>query len=152
MRVTLDANVLVRAHPRSRSTGRKLLVALIEGGHSLVLSNEIISETIDVLRYPRLQKRFALTDEELYTFAEFLRQASETVVLGQPYLAPLRDPDDLHVLQTAERGAADVLCSNDEDFQDPAVLQYCANRDILICKEDSLLAQLVGVPSEPENQ
>jgi hypothetical protein len=33
------------------------------------------------------------------------------VVLGQPYLAPLRDPKDLDVMQTAERGDADVLCT-----------------------------------------
>jgi hypothetical protein len=31
-----------------------------------VLSNEIIAETIKVLRYARLQVRFGLTDEELY--------------------------------------------------------------------------------------
>src|SRR5207253_10930353 len=96
LRVTPDATVLVRAHPRSRSTGRKLIVALIEGRHTLLLSNEIIAETIKVLRYPRLQKRFALTDEELYDYAEFLRQVSQTVILSQPHHAPLRDADDLH--------------------------------------------------------
>jgi len=143
VRVTPDANVLVRAHPRSRSTGRKLLVALIEGGHTLVLSNEIIAETIEVLRYPRLQKRFALTEEELYDYAQFLRQASQTVILSQPFLAPLRDPDDLDILQTAERGAADVLCSNDSDFHDPAVVGYCAARGIEVSNENSLLARLV---------
>ena len=145
MRVTPDANVLVRAHPRSRSTGRKLIVALIEGGHTLLLSNEIIIETIQVLRYPRLQKRFALTDEELYDYAQFLRQVSQTVILSQPYHAPLRDADDLHVLQTAEHGAADVLCTNDKDFHDdPAVLGYCAARGIEVCYENDLLTRLVG--------
>ena len=144
MRVTPDANVLVRAHPRSRSTGRKLLVALIEGGHTLLLSNEIITETVKVLRYPRLQKRFGLTDEELYDYAQFLRQVSQTVILSQPYHAPLRDPDDLDVLQTAERGAADMLCSNDKDFHDPIILGYCAARGIEVCYEDTLLARMVG--------
>lgn len=145
MRVTPDANVLLRAHPRSRSTGRKLIVAPIEGGHTLLLSNEIITETIQVLRYPRLQRRFALTDEELYDYAQFLRQVSQTVILSQPYHAPLRDADDLHVLQTAERGAADVLCTNDKDFHDdPAVLGYCAARGIEVCYENDLLTRLVG--------
>lgn len=145
MRVTPDTNVLVRAHPRSRSTARKLVVALIEGGHTLLLSNEMIAETVKVLRYPRLQKRFALTDEELYDYAQFLRQVSQTVILTQPYLAPLRDPDDLDVLQTAERGAADVLCSNDKDFHDdPTVLGYCAARGIEVCREETLLARLAG--------
>lgn len=144
MRVTPDANILVRAHPRSRSTGRKLLVALIERGHTLLLSNEIIAETVKVLRYPRLQKRFGLTDEELYDYAQFLRQVSQTVILSQPYQAPLRDPDDLDVLQTAERGAADVLCSNDKDFHDdPVIVGYCAARGIEVCYEDTLLARIV---------
>jgi putative PIN family toxin of toxin-antitoxin system len=136
LRVTPDANILVRAHPRSRSTGRRLIVALIEGGHTLVLSNEIIAETIKVLRYPRLQK--------LYDYAQFLRQVSQTVILGQPYHAPLRDADDLHVLQTAERGAADVLCSEDKDFHDAAILGHCAERGIEVCYENELLTRLVG--------
>ena len=144
MRVTPDANVLVRAHPRSRSTARKLLAALIEGGHTLVLSNELIAETIQVLRYPRLQKRFGMTDEELYDYAGFLRQASSLVVLSHSYQAPLRDADDLHVLQTAECGAADVLCTADRDFHDdPAIHGYCAARGIEVCFEESLLARLV---------
>jgi putative PIN family toxin of toxin-antitoxin system len=135
----------VRAHPRSRSTGRKLIVALIEGGHTLLLSNEIITETIKVLRYPRLQKRFGLTDDELYDYAEFLRQVSQTVILSQPYHAPLRDADDLHVLQTAERGVVDVLCTEDKDFHDdPGVLAYCAERGIEVCHENDLLTRLTG--------
>jgi putative PIN family toxin of toxin-antitoxin system len=142
LRVTPDTNILVRAHPRSRSTGRKLIVALIEGGHTLVLSNEIVAETVAVLRYPRLQKRFALSDEELYDYSQFLRQVSQTVILSQPFLAPLRDPDDLHVLETAERGAAEVLCTNDADFHDPAMLAYCAARGIEVCNENTLLARL----------
>lgn len=143
MRVTPDANVLVRAHPRSRSTGRKLIIALIEGGHTLVLSNEIIDETVRVLRYPKLQKRFALTDEELYDYAQFLRQVAQIVILSQPYNAPLRDACDLHVLQTAEHGEADVLCTSDKDFHDdPNVIGYCADRGIEVLYEDDLLMRL----------
>ena len=109
MRITLDATVLVRAHPRSRSTGRKVLSAVLEGHHTLLLSNEIIIETTRVLRYLRLQKFYALTDDELYDYAQFLQEVSQMVVLGHPYVAPLRDPNDLDVMQTAERGDADAL-------------------------------------------
>ena len=66
MRIVLDATVLVRAHPRSNSTGRKLLTALLQGRHTLLLSNAIIAETTKVLRYPRLQKLHALADAQLY--------------------------------------------------------------------------------------
>jgi hypothetical protein len=55
------------------------------------------------------------------------------------------DADDLDVLQTAERVAVDVLCTNDEDFHDdPAVIGYCAARGIEVCHEDDLLMRLVG--------
>jgi putative PIN family toxin of toxin-antitoxin system len=126
LRIVLDATVLVRAHPRSRSVGRKLLNAVLEGSHTLLLSNEIIVETTRVLRYPRLQKLHALTEDELYDYAQFLQEVCQTVVLDHPYHAPLRDPNDLDVMQTAERGDADVLCSNDGDFHDAATITFCA--------------------------
>jgi hypothetical protein len=66
-----------------------VLHALLQGRHTLLLSNEILVETTRVLRYPRLQKLYAMPDEEIYDYAQFLQEASEQVVLGQPYLAPL---------------------------------------------------------------
>jgi len=139
----LDATVLVRAHPRSRSNGRKLLNAVLEGHHSLLLSNELIAETTRVLRYPRLQKLYALTEDELYGYAQFLQNVCQQVVLVQPYHAPLRDPNDLDVMQTAERGDADVLCSNDGDFHDARMIAFCAARGINVYHEAALLGRLV---------
>jgi len=144
LRIVLDATVLVRAHPRSHSTGRKLLNAVLEGGHTLLLSNKMLAETTRVLRYPRLQKLYALSDDELYDYAQFLREVSEMVVLDQPYQAPLRDPNDLDVMQTAERGDADVLCSNDADFHDASMITFCAARGIYVCHEATLLTRLAA--------
>lgn len=142
MRVVLDATVSVRAHPASRSTGRKVLTALPEARHTLLLSNEIIVETIKVLRYPRLRKLHALAEDELYDYAQFLQDVCQTVVLKHPYQAPLRDPNDLDVMQTAERGEADVLCSNDRDFHEAGIVTFCAARGIEVCTEAALLARL----------
>ena len=75
MRIVLDTTVLVRAHPSSRSTGRKVLTALLAGRHTLLLSNEIVVETVRVLRYPRLQKLHALAEHELYDYAQFVQEA-----------------------------------------------------------------------------
>jgi hypothetical protein len=92
-----------------------------------------------VLRYPRLQKLHALTEGELYDYAQFLQEVCQTVVLDHPYYAPLRDPNDLDVMQTA-----DVLCSNDGDFHDAAIITFCTSRGIGVCHEVALLARLVG--------
>ncbi|MBZ5622956.1 MAG: hypothetical protein LAQ69_30115 [Acidobacteriia bacterium] len=55
----------------------------------------------------------------------------------------MRDPNDLAVIETAERGDADVLCSNDGDFHDAAMITFCAARGIDVCHEAALLARLI---------
>lgn len=145
MRIVLDSTVLVRSHPRSKSTGRKVLKALLESKHTLLISNEIIGETIKVLRYPRLQRLYALSDDELYDYAQFLQEAGEIVILSQPYQSTLlRDPNDLHVMQTAEHGEADILCSDDSDFHEPGIVLRCAALGVQVCKEAELLKFLTS--------
>jgi hypothetical protein len=56
----------------------------------------------------------------------------------------LRDANDLDVMQTGERGDADILCSNDGDFHEAIILDYCAARGIKVCDEKSLLDLLIG--------
>jgi predicted nuclease of predicted toxin-antitoxin system len=58
-------------------------------------------------------------------------------------LAPLRDANDLAILQTADRGGADILCTSDRDFYDPAVISFCKAKGISVCDEVSLLARLI---------
>ena len=62
-----------------------MLTAVLEGRHTLVLSNEIIVETTRVLRYPRVQKLYALTEDALYDYAQFLQNVSQTVLIAHPY-------------------------------------------------------------------
>ena len=121
-----------------------MLSALLTGRHTLLLSNEIIVETVKVLRYPRLQNLHALSEDDLYEYAQFLQQVCETVILTHPYHAPLRDPNDLDVMQTAERGEADLLCSNDRDFHEAGTVAFCAARGIGVCTEAALLARLTA--------
>ena len=144
MKIVLDTTVLIRAHSRSDTLARRLLHEILERGRRLVLSNEIISETVKVLRYPAFQDLYGLTDADLLEYRQFLQNVSDLVVLDPQYRVPfLRDPNDAHILQTAERGEADILCTHDADFhEDPAVLSFCATRGIEVCTEKSLLAKL----------
>ena len=64
------------------------------------------------------------------------------MTLESRYHAPLRDPEDMMVLQTADRGEADILCTQDDDFRDRAVLAYCVVRGIEVCTEQVLLERL----------
>lgn len=111
-------------------------------GHHLIISNEIVVEVIKVLRYPRFQTFYHLTESDLLEYAQFLQSASQVVILDPQYVAPLRDPNDLIIMQTAERGEADILCTHDRDFYDRKTLSYCAALGIEVCDERTLFLQL----------
>lgn len=55
----------------------------------------------------------------------------------------MRDPSDLIILQTAERGSASTLCTSDRDFSSPEVIAYCASRGIEIVDEQTLASRLL---------
>lgn len=143
MRVVLDTTVLIRAHAGSHALARRLLAELLKDSHRLVLSNEIIVEVTRVLRYPKLQSLYGLSESDLLEYSQFLQSVSDLVVLESRYNAPLRDPNDLVVLQTADKGEAEALCTSDGDFYDPAVVAFCGARGISVCDEISLLARLI---------
>ena len=96
-----------------------------------------------MLRYPKFQRLYGLSESQLFDYSQFLQSVADVVVLDSQYFAPLRDANDLIVLQTADRGRADALCTSDGDFYDPAVISFCEARGIGICDEVSLLARLI---------
>lgn len=88
MRVVLDTNTLVRAHGRRSTQARRLFDEPLQSGHHLVTSNEILAEVTKVLRYPRLQALYSLTDSDLLEYTQFLQSVSHLVVLDSRYHAP----------------------------------------------------------------
>ena len=138
----LDTNVLVRAHARTSTQARSLLKELLERGHRLIISNDILAEVTRVLRNPRFRSLYNLSESELLNYVQFLQSVSDVVILESHYSAPLRDPNDLIVLQTAERGETDILCTHDGDFYEHEVLAYCTARGIEVCDERMLLEWL----------
>jgi len=115
----------------------------LQSSHQLILSTEIIIEVTRVLRYPKLQSLYALSESDLLEYSQFLQSVADLVILDSPYSAPLRDANDLAVLQTADRGEADALCTSDRDFFDPAVIASCAAKGIALYDEITLLARLI---------
>lgn len=103
----------------------------------------MIAEVTRVLRYPHFQNLYALSESDLLEYAQFLQTVADIVILDPQYRAPfLRDPNDIDVLQTAERGEADILCTHDGDFFDEAVLSFCAARGITVCSEKTLFDKI----------
>ena len=47
----------------------------------MVLSNELISEVVSVLRYPKLQEMYRFNEADLLEYAQFLRSVSHVATL-----------------------------------------------------------------------
>ena len=101
MRIVLDTAILVRAGASSHGLARDLLLATLTGKHPFILSNEMLHELAKVLRYPRLMALHGLPENRIYDFVDFLREAAEIVPLNPLFTAPIRDVNDIVVLQTA---------------------------------------------------
>ena len=142
MKIVLDTTILVRANERSNGLARELLLNVVESKHTLLLSNEMLHELAKVLRYPRLQAFYNLTENLVFDYVNFLRRASEIVDLNPLVAAPIRDVNDIIVMQTAIIGEADVLCSKDADFFDETAREYLNKLGIAVLDDISLMHRL----------
>lgn len=142
MKITLDSAILVRAFASQQGVARELLAALRRQGHILVLSNEILAETSRVLRYPRMMARHAQAEDRVYEYVMFLRAQAMMVQPDVMLLAPIRDPNDIIVIQTALIGGADTICTTDEDFFNPPASEFLALMGIRVLNHVELIKLL----------
>ncbi len=133
MKITLDSTILVRAFTDTGGLARRLLLTIFEGNHVLVMSNEILAETSRVLRYPRMRARHGMSES----------QSVATMVRPDPTLvAPIRDPNDIIVLQTAIIGGAEAICTTDDDFFHTPALAFLKSVSILVFTDMELMGRL----------
>jgi len=142
MKIVLDTSILVRATERSSGLARELLIIILRSEHTLVLSSEMLFELARVLRYPRLQAVYGLSEEEVYNYIAFLRDSAEIVSVNPLVTAPIRDVNDVVVMQTAIAGKVDVLCTRDDDFLEQPASKYLDEMGIVVIDDIALLKRL----------
>ncbi len=142
MKIVLDTTILVRANEHSNGLARGLLLNIVEGEHTLLLSNEMLHELARVLRYPRPQAFYDLTENLVFEYVNFLRRSSEIVALNPLVTAPIRDVNDIIVRQTSIIGEADILCTNDADFFEEPAREYLSRLGIVVLDDISLMHRL----------
>lgn len=106
----------------------------------------MLVELATVLRYPRLRSLYDLSEEQIYSYVQFLRAVSEPVILNRMRPLPMRDAKDIAVLETAVLGEADAICTLDSDFYSPATLDFCRALGIEVCTDTELLDRIQKQP------
>lgn len=95
MRVVLDTNVLVSALLTRDGPPAWVLQAVHDGHLVLVLSEPLLEDLREVLRYPKIRKRLDAHSIDVTRFIELLRFFATLVATNA---STVRDPDDRELL------------------------------------------------------
>ena len=119
MRVVVDTNVLVSALIRPQGRAAQLFVHPLP--FSLVTSSTILDELTRALHYPRLFKRYNLTNELIDAYVATLRATSILITVPPELLQAIAgtspDPDDDKFLACALASAATCLVTGDQHLR-----------------------------------
>lgn len=97
----LDTNVFVSGIISTKGNSARIIDAWKDGRFLLAISNPIKNEILKVLRYPRIQRKYKISDERVEHLCLLLKQEAFWTK-GQTYIKIARDPKDNMVLQCAK--------------------------------------------------
>ena len=114
--VLLDTNVWVSAFLNKQGAPARLLQAWLNGAIDVVIALPILEEIGDVLRRPRIKRKYRIREEDIVQHLQLIAAGAAVVpVAGAMRLC--RDPDDDVVLETAIAGGAKYLVTRDDDLK-----------------------------------
>lgn len=116
MRIVLDTNVMVSAILSPRSTSAQIIRLVLDGAVNLIISHDIIDETLRVIRYPRLVKLMKKNSVALKEVEYVIDRLSAIAVVtpGKLTLNVIQDdPFDNKILACAVEGEVDFIISGD---------------------------------------
>jgi uncharacterized protein len=115
VRAVLDANIFASALIRPQGPPGRILGLLVrQHAFELVLSPAILEEVGRALRYPKVRKRIAASDQELDLWLASLEIIAVPVEGRLEAKAVAADPEDDKYLAAAVEGMAEVVVSGDD--------------------------------------
>jgi putative PIN family toxin of toxin-antitoxin system len=142
IRAVVDTVVFVRGTLSRKGKSAFVIQAFKQQKFLLITSRDHVEEVFHTLGYPRLRRKYNLTDRRCKKLAGQI--AVRGVVLS-PFdsIAICRDPDDDYLIEIALLGQADYLVTEDNDLLgDEAVVQFLAERGIKVARVDEFVRAL----------
>jgi len=123
----LDTNVWVSAFLKPSGPPGRVVAAWLRGEFAVVSSTVQLGEIADVLRRPRLRRRFAFVSRDVDTYLRVI--AARTALVSIPRTLKIcRDPDDNDILEAAIHGGAQYLVTRDDDLKRDLDLIHAAGQ------------------------
>ena len=115
LRVVLDTNVFISGVISKRGAAAQVLQAWRARQFLLVVSQRIISEIVEVLRYPRIQQKYGIKETDIEGLISLL-EIDALVVPGLHHdeVSIPEDPADEMFLDCALDAEADCIVSGDQ--------------------------------------
>ena len=115
LRVVLDTNQFVSSLLVRDGLPARILDAWRERRYLLVISPAILAEIVHTLNYPRIRRKYAITDAHVQQLVTLLERDAMVVPGNQSVAGAIPDdPSDEAVLACAVEGLADVIVSGDQ--------------------------------------
>ena len=113
LKAVLDTNVTLSMAFAKEGLAKELREMVAEGAFQLVTSKEILSELYRVIHYPRIQKQFRASKENIDEFMGLMIEQA-TLTQGSYSIQKIKeDPTDDMFLTCALEAQADYIVSRD---------------------------------------
>jgi putative PIN family toxin of toxin-antitoxin system len=109
IRIVLDADVLVAAFDSPTGASRQLLIEILDGNVSLLMSTTPLLEYEAVLTRPTVLSMIGLDGPAVITVLDELAGLCVPVAMDYRWRPIAADPDDDMVVKTAINGRADLI-------------------------------------------
>jgi len=130
VKAVIDTNIWVSALLNPSGYPARLRKSFEEGVFKVVVSEAILEELADVLKRPRIRKKYDITPEDIEEIITLIEERSEHVLLSGN-IEICRDKDDNFVIETAIKGKAEYIVTRDDDIKfDKEVLEFLSEYDI----------------------
>lgn len=114
MRVVLDTNTYISSLLIKEGPLAQIIDSWRALRYDLVTSPAIIAEVIKTASYPRIRRKYAITDKDVENLVELLRRFAVVVEPTVDVMGSVpADPDDEIVITCAVGGAASLIVSGD---------------------------------------
>jgi putative PIN family toxin of toxin-antitoxin system len=111
MRIVIDTDVMVAAFCSAKGASRQLVLAILDGRATMLLSTGLMLEYEDVLTRPENLARSGLSVADVLEVLDELARLCRPVAFDYRWRPAARDPNDDLVLETAINGSAEVIAT-----------------------------------------